>query len=168
MNYFELYDIPVSFRPDQALVKKRFYALSRQYHPDFFGSSDEAQQQEALEKSAQVNQAFNVFQSPDATIKYILQLHGMLEEEEKYSLSPDFLMKVMDLNEQVMEMDKNDAAVKAAVESDIQALQTDIYEPVEAIMANYQEGITSEKELLQVKSYYYQKKYLDRITRGLL
>lgn len=168
MNYFELYDIPVSFRPDQVLVKKRFYALSRQYHPDFFGGSDEVQQREALEKSAQVNQAFNVFQSPDATIKYILQLHGMLEEEEKYSLPPDFLMKVMDLNEQVMEMDQNNAAAKVAMAAAVKEFQTDIYEPVETIMANYQEGVTSEKELLQVKSYYYQKKYLDRITQGLL
>jgi molecular chaperone HscB len=32
---------------------------------------------------------------------------------------------------------------------------------------HYQEGITSEKELLQVKEYYYKKKYLDRIKKQL-
>jgi molecular chaperone HscB len=34
---------------------------------------------------------------------------------------------------------------------------------VEAIITNYQEGITTEKELLQVKEYYFKKKYLDKI-----
>ena len=168
MNYFELYEIPVSFRPDQAQVKKQYYALSRKYHPDFFGGTDAAQQQEVLEKSAQVNQAYKVFQSEEATIKYILQLHGLIEEEEKFQLPPDFLMEVMELNEQVMELDKEDAAARAALETAIQTLQNNIYEPVEAIMANYQEGADTEKELLQVKNYYYQKKYLDRIVQGLI
>lgn len=168
MNYFELYEIPVSFRPDQEQVKKQYYALSRKYHPDFFGGTDTAQQQEALEKSAAVNQAYKVFQSEEATTKYILQLHGLIEEEEKFQLPSDFLMEVMELNEQVMELDKEDADARANVATAIQTLQKNIYEPVEAIMANYQEGITPEKELLQVKCYYYQKKYLDRIVQGLL
>ncbi|MCX6298040.1 MAG: hypothetical protein NTY72_02940 [Bacteroidetes bacterium] len=38
MNYFELYQIPVSFQPDLLAVKKRFYQLSREYHPDFFSN----------------------------------------------------------------------------------------------------------------------------------
>ncbi len=43
MNYFDFFDIEQSFLPDQALVKKKFYQLSRQYHPDFYGngSADE-------------------------------------------------------------------------------------------------------------------------------
>jgi molecular chaperone HscB len=34
-------------------------------------------------------------------------------------------------------------------------------------MANYSENTTTEKELLQVKDYYFKKKYLDRILAGL-
>jgi hypothetical protein len=39
MNYFELFELEQSFLPDQALVKKKFYQLSRQYHPDFYGGA---------------------------------------------------------------------------------------------------------------------------------
>ncbi|MGB3153926.1 MAG: hypothetical protein WBB06_04965, partial [Chitinophagaceae bacterium] len=46
-------------------------------------------------------------------------------------------------------------------------LQEEIYEPVKKIVEHYKEGITTEKELLQVKEYYYQKKYLDRIRHQL-
>jgi len=49
----------------------------------------------------------------------------------------------------------------------IETLQMEIYEPVQQVVENYQEGITTEKELLQVKDYYYQKKYLDRIKQQL-
>ena len=46
-------------------------------------------------------------------------------------------------------------------------LQEEIYEPVKKIVENYQEGAAAEKELLQVKEYYFKKKYLDRIRQQL-
>ncbi len=42
-------------------------------------------------------------------------------------------------------------------------LLSQIYNDVVHIVENYKEGVTTEKELLQVKSYYYKKKYLQRI-----
>jgi len=74
MNYFELYQMPVTLKPDASLVKKKFYELSRQYHPDFFTNSSDEEQTNVLEKSSMVNQAYKIFQSEDATIKYVLQL----------------------------------------------------------------------------------------------
>ncbi len=168
MNYFELYNIPVSFHPDLAVVKKQFYILSRQYHPDFFGASGEEQKTASLELTAQVNKAFKIFQDPDAIIQYILSLHNLIEAEEKYQLAPQFLMEVMDLNEQVMELDHQNTAAKNSIQSSLNHLKALIYEPVKSIMANYKEGITTEKELLQVKDYYYKKKYLDRIEEEIM
>ena len=165
MTYFELYNIPISFQPDQAVVKEKFYELSRKYHPDFNSKGSEEEQADALEKSSLVNMAYKVFQHPDETIKYVLQLKGLLEEEEKYQLSPDFLMEVLDLNEQAL--DVSEQADIDRLTNTIANFQKEIYEPVEAIITNYKEGITTEKELLQVKEYYYRKKYLDRILAGL-
>lgn len=167
MNYFELYDIPLSFQPDLSLVKKRFYTLSRQYHPDFFGGATEVEKQEVLEISARVNKAYKVFQKQDELIKYILQLKGLLEEEEKYSLPPEFLMEVMDLNEQVMELDKSDTAALEAILAIINELEKNIYDPVEAVLTDSESAHFTEKTLLQVKAYYFKKKYLSRI-RGEL
>ena len=70
-------------------------------------------------------------------------------------------MEVMDLNELLMDAD--DAATRQSIQNSTTVLEKTIYEPVKQIITNYQEGISSEKELLQVKEYYYQKKYLDRI-----
>ncbi|MCE3282624.1 MAG: chaperone protein HscB [Chitinophagaceae bacterium] len=163
MNYFELYNIPVSFQPDPQLVKSRFYELSRKYHPDFFSNADEAEQAEVLEKSSAVNKAYKTFTNPDETIKYVLQQKGLLEEEEKYQLPPDFLMEMMDLNEAAGEGQSADGSVRSAVAK----IQEEIYSPVKAVLEGYTEGVTTRDELLQVKEYYFKKKYLNRIMAGL-
>jgi len=168
MNYFELYEIPVSFHPDATVVKKRFYELSRKYHPDFFSNASPEEQAEVLEISSLVNKAYKTFNDPDETMKYVLQLHGLLEEEEKYKLPADFLMEVMELNEQLLEarMEGNEPDAKSTLLS-IHAFQSAIYEPVQEILEHHQEAALTEKELLQVKEYYFRKKYLSRILAGM-
>jgi molecular chaperone HscB len=165
MNYFELFDIPVQLKVDTALLPKKFFELSRKYHPDYFVNNDPGEQEEALEKSATLNKAFKTFQNVDQTIKYVLQLKGLLEEEEKYELPPEFLMEVLEINEQLMDAD--DHTTKTDLQLAIDNLQSEIYAPVKEIVEYYHEGFTTEKELLQVKEYYYKKKYLDRIRRQL-
>ena len=165
MIYFELFEIPVQLKVNTASLSKKFFELSRKYHPDHFANENQEVQAEALEKSALLNKAWKTFQHPDATIKYVLKEKGLLEEEEKYELPPAFLMEVLEINEQLMDADDNGA--KKSLQSTINNLQSEIYEPVKETLESYQEGVTTEKELLQVKDYYYKKKYLDRIRHQL-
>ena len=165
MNYFEIFGLPVQLKVDKSTLPKKYFELSKQFHPDFYGNATPGEQQYALEISANLNKAFKTFQNPDETIKYVLQLKNLLQEEEKYELPARFLMEVLEINEQLMDADGPDATV--TLKSDIENLQKSIYEPVKQIVEHYQEGVTSEKELLQVKEYYYKKKYLDRIRREL-
>jgi len=164
MNYFELYGLPVLMKVDPSEIKSKFYELNRKYHPDFHAKSDEVSQAEALEKSADINKAYKIFQNTDDTIKYVLQMKDLIHDEEKYELDPEFLTEVMDINEQLMELESG--AHKEAIEQCLEKtkeLLSQIYNDVVPIIENYQEGVTTEKELLQVKSYYYKKKYLQRI-----
>ena len=165
MNYFELFEIPVQLKVEKNALSGKFFELNRKYHPDYFVKDNPEAQSEALEKSALLNKAFKTFQNPDETIKYVLQLKGLLEEEEKYELPVDFLKEVLEINEKLMDDDKSETT--SNLKSRIEKLQTDIYEPVKEIVEHYQEGFTSEKELLQEKEYYYKKKYLQRIQQQL-
>jgi len=166
MNYFELFEIPLQLKVDKTNLPKKYFELSKKYHPDYFANEPEEKKSEVLQISAQLNKAFKTLLQEDDTIKYVLQLKGLLEEEEKYDLPPAFLMEVLELNEQLMDLD-DDAELKGKIKIVINNLQTTIYEPVKEIIENYQEGITTEKELLQVKEYYYKKKYLNRIIEQL-
>ena len=158
MNYFELFKIPISLSVDKAHLAKTFFELQKKYHPDFFSNATPDEQEEALEKSSMANKALKTFQNPDSIIKYVLQLKGLLQEEEKYELAPAFLMEVLELNEMKME-DVADAGLQQRT----QQLQIEIYEPVKPIIENYVDGVTPDSDLLKVKEYYYRKKYLDRL-----
>ena len=157
MNYFELFDIPVSLTIDKTKLAKKYFELQKKYHPDFFTQNNEAEQDEALEKSSAINKALKIFQNKDSTIKYVLQLKGLLEEEEKYQLPPDFLMEVMELNEQL----SADSATA------IEVFEKEIYSEVSSVIDGYNDTSTTTTQLLKVKEYYFKKKYLLRILERL-
>lgn len=171
MNYFELFGMPVQLKANVAELHSRYITLSRQYHPDYFVKDGHEKLNEMQEISATLNKAYTTFRDPDATIKYVLQVKGLLEEEEKYALPPDFLMEVMQINEELMGFDKwpveTQQSAVASIQTSVNNLQTEIYEPVKEIIEHYEEGVTTREALLQVKEYYYKKKYLDRIRREL-
>ncbi|MGH2552084.1 MAG: Fe-S protein assembly co-chaperone HscB [Chitinophagaceae bacterium] len=166
MNYFELFELPVQLKIDKSSLPLKYFELSRKYHPDFFVNGTDTEKSFALERSAMINKAFKTFQDPDTTIRYVLQLKGLLVEEEKHELPPGFLMEVMEINEELLDLG-NERTLLPNIELRIAELEDEIYESVEKIVENYKEGVTSEKELLQVKDYYYKKKYLDRIRQQL-
>jgi molecular chaperone HscB len=157
MNYFELFGLPISLQVDKATLSKKYFDLQKKYHPDFFAKGTEYEQDQALEISSQLNKALQVLKNQDLTIKYVLQLKGLLEEEEKYQLPPDFLMEMMELNE---ELGENSAR-------QIAELERQLYSEVQPIIENYNDTTVTNAELMQLKEYYYKKKYLQRILDRL-
>ena len=164
MDYFELFEIPVQLDVDVSGLKKKFFELSRKFHPDYHAGAGDEKQAEVLEKAATLNKAWKTFQNRDLTIQYVLEQKGLMEKEEKYELPAGFLMEVLEINESLMD---NEPGSDPGIHGKIETLEQEMYEPVKKIVEHYQEGITTEKELLQVKEYYYKKKYLDRIRKQL-
>jgi molecular chaperone HscB len=165
MNHFELFDIPVSFFPDTAVVSKKYLMLQKKFHPDFFANASPDEQAEALAQSSMANKALLVLKDSALLIPYILEMNEVLSVNENYQLPPSFLMEVMDLNEQVMEV--SDDTQKAALRVQLKQLEDEIFEPIKGLLESYQVGITPKEALLQVKDYYFKKKYLDRIADEL-
>ena len=91
MNYFEFYDIPESFNVDESLIKRKFYELSKTYHPDFYINHSEEKQQEILELSTINNKAYQVLSNPAKRLEYFLQLQGHAIEVEKYQLPQEYI-----------------------------------------------------------------------------
>jgi molecular chaperone HscB len=158
MNYFELFEIPVTILVDKKLIGKKYFALQKKYHPDYFGAGTQQEKEEALETSSHINKAYKTFQSTEATIKYVLQQKGLLEEEEKFTLPPDFLAEVLELNEMKM-----DDASPAEIDQRAQQLQREIYAEVADLIEDYSDASITNDELLRLKTYYYKKKYIDRL-----
>jgi molecular chaperone HscB len=157
MNHFELFDMPVCLQVDRTTLTKKYFELQKQYYPDFYTRSGEDEQKEALEKSSLVNKGLKVLQQPDQTIQYVLQLKGLLAENEKYELPPFFLMEMMELNEKLVEEDPE------IFKQEVAGLENDLHREVKGIIENYNDDTVTTENLLKLKEYYFKKKYLHRI-----
>ncbi len=161
MNYFELFGLPIGFQVDTNKLRAAFMDIQRASHPDKFAQSNSYEQDEALERSALANKGFSLLNNKDQIMPYVLELKGIIDADEKYALSPAFLMEMMELNEAWMEAD--DATAKQSILSQIKAIQDEILEPIKSYLEMDQIDSISQEAMLQIKEYYYKKKYLDRI-----
>jgi molecular chaperone HscB len=168
-NYFTLFDLPMSLCPDVASVKSRFYKLSKQYHPDRVAQTDEAAKADVLHKAALINDAYKTLSDPDKTMAYVLRMHHLLEDEEKYNLPPDFLMDMMELNESVS--DYEDAPEKESLKNQAhQALVAQLDQwnaAIQPLLTAFEQAEDKEPVLLKIKDFYFRKKYLLRIRERL-
>jgi molecular chaperone HscB len=167
INYFEFYNIPESFFPDEAALKKQFYSISKQYHPDFFAGEDDARQQEALDISTTNNKAYQTLSNPAKRLEYILKQHDLVSEGAKPQLPADFLMEMMDLNERLMEAD--DAEQLAAIRAEVLAVEDELNTELKALTADYEtlNDTARESRLNSIADIYYKQKYLLRIQESL-
>jgi len=167
MNYFDFYGIKESFSPDVEKLKKKFYELSKRYHPDFYANEDEAKQQEILELSTLNNKAWQTLSDPYKRLEYILKTHDLLQEGAKPQLPADFLMEMMDINERLMEIDN--AGQLADLTNEVLAVEDDIKQKLAAATDGYGklDDTAKESRLNDIAGCYYRQKYLLRIKQSL-
>lgn len=168
MNYFEFYEIPVQFHPDQDEIKKKFYVMSKKYHPDFYIGQPSEKQEEMLELSTLNNKAFQVLRNDQQRLHYLLTLKGQLTEGEHYTLPPAFLMEMMDINEAIMELEfEADAAKQAGIIAEVQTIETALNAELNRLTLLFDKGNSGKEVLTAIKDIYYRKKYIDRIKENL-
>lgn len=161
MNYFELYGFPEAPVVERRGLAKKYFDLQKKYHPDFYTQATEAEKEEALRQSALVNQAFRVFSDEDATLAYFLECRGLLGDDEKVNLPPDFLMEMMELNEELAENGRE------AVEGKIASLEAGLKAEVGAYLQAETASGLDDVALNRLKMYYFKKKYISRILDRL-
>jgi len=168
-NYFDFYELPVQFYPDQNAVKAKFYALSKQFHPDFFANESVEKQQEALDLSTLNNKAYQTLTNARKRLKYVLELKGVVVAEEAYQLPQSFLMEMMDINEALMDLEfEPDVAKRAQVKLDVEAIEKDLTNELSDLTKRFDSNPEESDVLLPlIKDNFYRQKYIDRIREKL-
>ena len=100
-NPFALFDLPVAFQVDSALLNERYLALQKSLHPDNFSAASAQEQRLAIQKSAEINDALRILKDPIARADSIIALNtGETENpEEKSNNDIDFLMQQIEWRE---------------------------------------------------------------------
>jgi molecular chaperone HscB len=105
-NDFELFDLPVQFAQDSAVLDARWKELQREAHPDKFAAQGAAAQRLAMQWSVRINEAYQRLKSPLKRAMYLCELHGApIEAESNTAMPPDFLMQQMQWREALDDAD---------------------------------------------------------------
>lgn len=168
MTYFELYELPESFHPDQALVKKKFLLLSKKYHPDFFTLNSDIDQEEALKMSVLNNEAYKTLKNEELLTTYILEINGIVSEE-KETVPQDFLFEMMDINERLMEvqMDPEPKAL-SAIKEEISQIGDKIKQEQNQLKTSYNVNNSEKSLLYSIKNLHLKSKYLSRLNEQIV
>lgn len=155
---------------DENHIKQEYYRLSKEYHPDFFISESEEKQQEVLELSTQNTNAYNTLKDDDKRMEYILKMYDQLNEGENNTLPQAFLMEMMELNEEMMELKFDpDSEKSSKLVEELEKIKSALEKSVGPFLVTL-EGLdenTLNEVLENVKDYYLKRKYLLRIQERL-
>ena len=109
MNYFELFSLPAVFSVDKTRLSQTYRDLQKQYHPDKFAMQDERTRLQAMQKSTEINDAFQTLKDSCLRAQYLLKLSGLdIELEQRTLQDTDFLMQQMVWREKIADFTADD------------------------------------------------------------
>ncbi len=156
MNYFEFFELPLSYDIDPQALKIRYYKISKDKHPDRYATADDDTRTLAEQEYSEINKAYETLQDDQLRLEYILTLLDIIETEESYELPPDFLMEMLELNE--LNLDEPEAA-SDKIQEGYQALNQELNRLMQK--SNLMELSKDQKN--ELKEIYYKSKYYNRL-----
>ena len=104
-NFFEIFDVPVSFEVDLDLVQQHYRELQKAVHPDKFVNASDQEKRISMQQTSWVNEAFNTLKQPVERAIYLLKLKGIdFTLENETTMDADFLMSQMEMREALSEI----------------------------------------------------------------
>lgn len=122
MNHFELFGLSNQFELEGGLLSEHYRELQRRFHPDKFATASERDRLLAIQKAAQINDAYQTLKNPISRAEYILSESGLdIRGEQKTLQDMTFLMQQMELREtlEAIPSSSDPESALASFESDI-------------------------------------------------
>jgi molecular chaperone HscB len=103
-NYFQLFELPVDFDIELAVLEQHYFVLQNKFHPDRYINSGPEVKNEAMRHSILLNEGYNTLKDDFKRAEHLLSLCGINIDEGEKLVAPDILMEVMDLQEQLIDV----------------------------------------------------------------
>lgn len=171
-NYFEWFQLPISYNLDQPALKRRFLERSRDLHPDHQPGLAGPELEALLDQSSLNNQAYNALLEDGSRLQHILHLYGLLDEAAgtPRQLPSNFLMEMMELNEGIDELRfEFDRARFEALDAQVRDHLSGTQAQIANYMHQFEEAPLETRAVLlePVLTLYLERKYLLRLAEGL-
>ncbi|XP_011186920.1 iron-sulfur cluster co-chaperone protein HscB [Zeugodacus cucurbitae] len=157
INYFHLLNLPNQFSLEQQELTRRFRQLQTLVHPDKFSNRTSREQNNSADWSALINKAYKTLSAPIERGQYLLKLQGEQMPQDNSALNKEFLMEMMEINEEVVDA-KSSEDLQRLNEGIVQQLN----EAVKELSIKFESNVLSEAKSLLVKM-----KYLLSVQRSI-
>lgn len=113
-NFFELLQMPQSFRLDLTQLDRHYLELQARVHPDKTAHLSDAERRLSLQWATLTNEAYQTLKRPLDRARYLLRTQGIdTHEEDNTAMPTEFLMEQIEWREELQD---------AAADRDIPAL----------------------------------------------
>jgi molecular chaperone HscB len=167
LNYYEIFGLERKLTIDNGDLQKRFYELSRQYHPDRFQTKSAAEQQAVLDKSSLLNDAYRVLRDPVQRAEYVLKQEGFdIGEQRSKDVPPELLEEVFELNMALEELRSGDHTARTQLEAardKFVGMRQEIDDGLAALFAKY-DASQNRPALSEIRSALNRRRYIGNLV----
>ena len=101
-NFFELFDIPVSYEVDLKKVQQHYMNLQMQVHPDRFANGSDQEKRLSMQQTSWLNEAQATLKDDVLRASYLLKLSGLdINLENETTVDMAFLMQQLEMRERL-------------------------------------------------------------------
>ena len=101
-NFFELFDLPISYAVDLQKVQQQYMALQKQVHPDKFANGTDQEKRLSMQQTSWVNEALATLKNDVLRATYLLKLKGTdINLENETTMDAVFLMQQLEMRERL-------------------------------------------------------------------
>jgi len=155
-NYFELFDIPVSYTVDLNELRQLHRELQKTVHPDRFANAGAQEKRISMQQTSLINQAYHTLCHPIERAIYLLGLRGVdFSMDNQATMDAGFLMQQMELREALSKAgDKADPLAEFdRLEKEINGSMKKLQDRFQQVFEN--DDLDSAKELVRKMQFLY-------------
>jgi len=136
-NFFSIFQLPINYRLDFAVLDDRYRDLQRSVHPDKHVGASDQDKRLSMQWATVINEGYTTLKSPLKRAIYLLKLQDR-EIEHNPSLPGDFLMAQIELREELEEIVEDADGLarleefKGKIESVLKTLESDFAAQIDA------------------------------------
>jgi molecular chaperone HscB len=174
-DFYEFFELDRKLRVDTGVLQRRFYELSREWHPDRFGRKSAEEQTQALEATAILNDGYRTLRDPVKRAEYVLKQEGFpIGEQRSKDVPPELLEEVFELNVMLEELKAGDESARGQLESAKQnfvGLRTEIDTGLEQLFGKYDaadaQSETAKQALHEIRGALNRRRYIENLIRDV-
>ncbi len=174
-NYYDFFEFEPKLKLDTDLLQKRFYELSRQWHPDRFSRKSASEQADALEATSILNDGYRTLRDPVKRAEYLLTEEGFpIGEQRSKDVPPELLEEVFDLNMTLEELKEGDQSARSQLDSAKQnfvSMRAAIDDELETLFAKYDAAEsaseTAKQALHEIRAVLNRRRYIENLIRDV-